>query len=250
MSDEWENKFHEYEEEVGSSSVSEKGFLTWLPATERTRGKQALQSALVQNILSSEDLRIKNYLKRPGVKSDVEITEQQLKTKLVEKLLVMDPSSGTGEDAQVLRDQEAANIIECLNLFSDGAFEPKEEASELTVQEKERARRLTYQASLAYVATLIRQLWFHTAKRAEGKTPMTDDMTEVQWGEVRQGVERLINHPAWTAPYEDDRMKRLKLALEKNQEVPKALEELGLDLSYLLLGRSSTTFKNVWKPSD
>lgn len=249
MSDEWENKFHEYEEHVGSTGVSEKGFLDWLPATERTRGKQALQAALVQNILASDDLRITNFVKRPGSpKADVEITEQQLKSKLIEKLLVMDASTGAGEDAQATRDQEATNIIACLNLFSDLAFEPKEDAVELTIQEKDRARRLTYQASLAYVATLIRQLWFHIAKRAETKSLMTDEMSETQWGEVRNGIELLVKHPAWASPYEDsDKMKRLKLALEKNQEVKESLEELGLDLSYLLLGPSATTYKKVWK---
>jgi hypothetical protein len=45
-------------------------------------------------------------------------------------------------------------------------------------------------------------------------------------------------------------MGALKQALEKNQEVPKVLEGLGLDLSYLLLGAKSTTYKNVWASDD
>jgi hypothetical protein len=194
-------------------------------------------------------LRITKFVKRAGApRADVEITEQQLKSKLIEKLLVMDPSTGTGEDAQALRDQEAANIVACLNLLSDMAFEPSDEATELTVQDKERARRLTYQASLAYVATLIRQLWFHIAKRAETKALMTDDLSEDQRAEVRLGIERLVKHPAWTCPFEDsDKMKRLKLALEKNQEVKESLEDVGLDLSYLLLGPAATTYHKVWK---
>ena len=62
MADEWENKFTEYEEAVGTSAVSEAGFLAWLPQTERARGKAALQSALVQNVPSLTDLRITSYV--------------------------------------------------------------------------------------------------------------------------------------------------------------------------------------------
>jgi hypothetical protein len=66
MADERENKFTEYEEAVGTAAVSEAGFLARLPQTERARGKAALQSALVQNVLSSTDLRITSHVKRPG----------------------------------------------------------------------------------------------------------------------------------------------------------------------------------------
>lgn len=250
MSDEWENKFHEYEDEVGSVAVSESGFLRWLGTTERTRGKQALQAALVQNTLSNEDLRITNYVKKPGSKAPVQITEQQLKSKLLEKLLILEACTETGEDAQTLRDREAANVVTCLNMFSDYAFEPSDDAKTLTPQEQERARRLTYQASLAYSSTLIRQLWFYVAKKAEPKAMMTHSLDDDQLNEVRIGIERLVSHPAWTAPFDtNEQMKKLKLALEKNQEVAKALEDLGLDLSYLLLG-TTPSHKKVWSSGD
>ena len=247
MSDEWENKFGEYENEVGSGEVSEKGFVAWLPATERARGKQALQSALVQNILTSGDLRIAKHVKKAGgAKLPVEITEQALKNKLIEKLLVMEARPEVGEEAQASRDLEAANIIACLNTLSDLAFEPKDDTVPLGPAELERARRMTYQPSLAYMATLIRQLWFHVAKKAEPKAQMTQTLTDVELAEVAEGIRRLVEHPAWTAPFaEGDRMKRFKSALERNQDLAGALEELGLDLSYLLIGTTST-FRAAW----
>ena len=61
-------------------SIIEAGFLAWLPQTERARGKAALQSALVQNVLSSTDLRITSYVKRPGTAAaPFSFTEQTLK---------------------------------------------------------------------------------------------------------------------------------------------------------------------------
>lgn len=248
MSDEWENKFHEYEEATGSTNVSEKGFLDWVPTTEKARAKQALQAALVQNILGSEDLRIVEHVKRAGgAVGKVVITEQQLKSKLIEKLIVLDPMAHTGESAQVNRDAEASNVVFCLNLLNDEAFMPVDDAPELTPLEVERARRMTYQASLAYIAALIRQLWFHTVNRAEPKNPMVDSLSEAEELKLREGLKRLVHHPAWTAPLdENDGLRRLKTALEKNQEVPNALEDLALDLSYLLLGPSTPAYGKAW----
>lgn len=249
MSDEWENKFHEYEEFVGAQHVSEAGFLAWLPATERARGKQAMQSALVQNILSQEDLRLTAHVSRSGTqKRPVAITEQQLKSKVIERLIVRDATSLVGEDAQAARDKEASNVLALLNGWNDLAFEPRDEATELTPQEVERARRMTYQASLAYVSGLLRQLWFHVAKRnPDPKALMTSDLDESML-EVNKGIARLVEHPAWTCPFdENDRMRKLKLALEKNQGVNEAMEALGLDLAYLLIGSQSASFKAAWK---
>ncbi len=248
MSDEWENKFHEYEEEVGSAVVSETGFLLWLGA-DKTRGKQALQSALVDSILSSPDLRMVKHVRRPGsAPPQVAVTEQILKTKVVEKLLHMDALSEKGELAQAARDQEAANVILCLNMLNDEAFEPVEEATELTPGEVERGRRMTYQASFAFTSGLLRSLWNYIVMKDPGtKAPMADVLTEEQLQKLRLGTKRLVAHPAWTADFNrDDKMKKLKVALEKNQEVPKALQDLGLTLSYLLLGDEDTTFKNHW----
>lgn len=248
MSDEWESKFQEYEAAVGSSQISEKGFLDWLPTSEKTRGKQALAAALVQTILSAEDLSIRKYVKKvSGATEPFEITEQALKARLIEAMLVREPQKLQGEAAQGIRDREAANIVMCLNLLSDMALDLQEGSSDRTPQELERGRRMTYQASLGYIASLVRHLWFHIAVRPEPKALMTDEFSDAQLLALRTGIERLVAHPAWTATWVDKpEMGELKIALEKNQEAPAKFEKLGLTLSYLLIGANEPTFKAHW----
>jgi hypothetical protein len=249
MSDEWQNKFSEYEESVGSSEVSEYDFIQWLPATERTRGKQALQAAVLQNLLSHPDLRIRNYVKHPGDDSPpFAFTEQTLKGKVLEKLVVRKPLKQKGEEGIELRAQETTNIITCLNTLTDLAFEPQGESSGLGPTELERARRMAYQSSLAYVSGLIRDLWGHVQVKA-GETMMAGELSDEQWKKINDGITRLVEHPVWTASFDRDAgMRQLKVALEKNQEVPAALEALGLDLAYLVLG-TNANYKKHWERS-
>lgn len=248
MSDEWQNKFREYEEAVGSADISEKGFIEWLPNTERTRGKQALSGALIQGILGDENLRIKKYVKKPsGPREAFDVTEQALKAKLIETLLVKDPQSGKGDSAQAARDREAANIVACLNLLSDLAFEVPEGMVERTPQESERARRMVYQASLSYIAKLTRELWFYTAKRSGDKNLMDDTFEDEQWTSLTTSFERLVQHPLWTAQWDEKpEMLKLRNGLEKNQAPKEYFEDLGLELSYLLVGPTDSRFRKHW----
>ncbi|WP_156298569.1 HNH endonuclease [Mycobacterium paragordonae] len=247
MSDEWRNKFAEYEAEVGAGEVSESGFLKWVAQSDRTRAKQALQSAWVQTVLASEDLRLLNHVKRAGMPApEVSLTEQALKSKVVEKLLHTEPLPlKGGEELQAVRDREVANIVLCLNMLTDLAFEPAADATELTEIEKERARRMTYQSSLAFIATLIRELWDHIVIKS--KQPMSHELDETQLQQLRDGIHRLVAHPVWTADFDRDaKMREVKVAFEKNQGVPQALEAVGLDLSYLVLGEKSGAYKAYW----
>ena len=247
MSDEWQNKFAGYEAEVGTGEVSEAGFLKWVGQSDRARAKQALRSAWVQSVLRSEDLRILNHVRRAGAPAPaVSITEQALKSKIIEKLLHMEPlSQKGGEDFQATRDREVANVVMCLNLLNDQAFEPQPDATELTEIEKERARRMTYQSALAYIATLIVALWEHIVLKSDN--PMSQTLDETQEQQLREGIHRLVAHPVWTADFNrDDKMREVKVALEKNQGVPQALEAVGLDLSYLVLGDKSSNYKTYW----
>ena len=252
MADEWENKFGEYEAAVGATEVSEDGFLKWLPQTERARGKAALQSALIQNVLSSRDLRITGYVKRAGGGSmPFSFTEQQLKAKVLERLLVKDPLTDKGEAAQTTRDAEAANIVEILNELNDMAFEPQDDNGGMGPKEIERARRMSYQSSLAYVSNLLRQMWNRVTMSANSKQPMSARLTDHQRAEVNAAIKLLVEHPVWTAEFDrDEKMAAVKVALEKNQEAGTAFEAVGFDLAYLVLGKDSTTFKAYWGQSQ
>lgn len=247
MADEWENKFGDYENQVGATEVSEDGFLKWLPQTERSRAKAALHSALIQSVLSSPDLRITAHVKRPGSPAmPFHITEQQLKTKVLEKLLAKDPQTAKGEAAQRTRDAESANIVAVLNMFNDLAFESADDDAAMTDVEVERARRMTYQSSLIWISGLIRRVWDHTALTS-AKQPMSALLNDKQWTEVASTCARLVKHPVWTAAFDrDDEMKAVKVALEKNQDFETAFQRVGFNFEYAILGKDSDSYKSYW----
>lgn len=248
MADEWENKFSEYESQVGAGEVSEQGFISWLPQTDRARAKSALHSALLQNVLSSPDLRIANHVKRAGDPArPFSFTEQQLKAKVLEKLLAKDPLAEKGDAAQTTRDAEAENIIKLLNLLNDCAFEPPEESAGMAALEVERARRMSYQSSLAYISGLIRQIWNRETYGESVKRPMSDELTAKQAESIETSIRNLVQHPVWTAEFDrDEKMSAVKVALEKNQEGASAFGAVGLDIAYMVLGKSAPTYVSYW----
>jgi hypothetical protein len=248
LSEEWEDKLAAYEKKVGEQHASEAGFIEWLPPDDRVRAKQAFRAALVQRLLGNPDLRLPSYTKGAGdEKSPVELTEQAIRSKVLEKLVYTDPMKEEGDTLSALRDHEASNIIKMLNHLTDSAFQPAVETGATDI-ELERAKRMSYQQSLAYAASLLKDLWQNVAMKSGGKFALSDELTEEQWQRILQGIDRLVAHPAWKAPYETEEMQALKVALEKNQQSQKAFEALALDLPYLILGDSYPSYKTVWGP--
>ena len=246
LSEEWEDKLAEYEKVVGEDKASEAGFIEWLPADDRLRAKQAFRAALVQRLLGNPELRLPTYAKgAKNEKSPVELTEQGIRSKVIEKLVLTDPLRDEGEALSALRDREAANIIRMLNHLTDQAFELPADATEVEI---ERAKRMSYQQSLAYCATLLKDLWQNVAmKGGSAKFALSDELSEEQWQRIAESIDRLVSHPAWTADFNStNRMKALKVSLEKNQQAQKAFEALGLDLPYLLIGDKYPVYKAVW----
>lgn len=248
MSEEWEDKIAAYQESVGDENASEAGFIKWLPADDRTRAKQAFRSALVQQLLRDPDLRIAYYAKGAQDKPVVELTEQSIRTKVLEKLIYTDPLPDTGEERAAIRDREAENIKRVLNHFIDTAFDPQGGGQPSDV-EKERARRISYQQSLAYCAGLIKDLWGNIAMKGSAtKFVMSDELSDDQWQRVLEGIDRLVGHPVWVESSLDDSedLKALKVSLEKNQQAQAAFETLALDLPYLLMGDKYPIYKKRW----
>lgn len=247
MSDEFENKFKEYEDAVGAHEVSEDGFVKWLPQQERSRAKQALQSALIQNVLTSPDLRLSRHVKKTGVPAGpFSFTEQQLKAKVLEKLLIKTPQEAKGEAAQRIRDAEAANIVRVLNVWNDLAFESADAGVPLTDVQIERARRMAYQASLSQITELIRKIWNREAF-GDLKRPMAETVSDDQFSKVEAGIRLIVDHPVWTAEFDrDQRMAAVKAALEKNQGESTAFEDVAFHLSYAVVGREDPSFKAYW----
>ncbi len=247
LSEEWEDKLAEYEHVVGEDKASEAGFIEWLPADDRQRAKSAFRAALVQRLLGNPDLRLPQFAKGGSSESPVALTETVIRSKVIEKLVHTDPLREQGEELSSLRDREAANIVRMLNHLTDLAFEITGEATD---GEIERARRMAYQQSLAYCATLLRDLWGNIAmKGGSAKFILADELTEEQWQRITEGIKRLVDHPVWFAPFDTEPLQTLKVSLEKNQQAQGAFEALALDLPYLLTGDKYPAFRKIWATS-
>lgn len=174
-------------------------------------------------------------------------TEQALKTKVIERLVAREAQTSKGVAAQESRDIEAMNVVALLNLLNDYAFEPTEDGVALTEVEVERARRMSYQGALSYVADLIRRMYERVVITATPKSPMSAELTESQSAELAVSVKRIVDHPVWTAEFDRDaKMRAVKTALEKNQEITDAFQGVGLDLSFLVMGKDATPYKTYW----
>ena len=250
MSDEWKAQWTRYEVTVGTEVASEQGFVRQLPEGERNRGKSALESAILQNVLGGDEdpplLRFLQFVEQPGqAKKPYFVKENQFRNKVLKKLLEVRPVDLEGEEAQAFRDREAANVRSCLNEWVDLAFEPQGDTDRpLTEVEEELARRMSYQASLEHVATLIRQMFCHVmVVERMGERAPTDD----EWRTIHGNIKKIVNHPVWKAPFaRDARMEAVQIALQKNQDRERAFNGVHLDLPYLILPKTPA-FKEYWE---
>ncbi|HMO53548.1 MAG TPA: hypothetical protein PJ994_03515, partial [Tepidiformaceae bacterium] len=124
MSEEWQAKMAEYEDAVSLEHASEKGFIDWLPSPERRRGKEALRAAIMDDVLSNADFAFKSLVKGQGDSGDLLITENVLKTKVLDRLLVLDPLERPAEEGRTLRAREATNVTRVLNSLVQKVFDP------------------------------------------------------------------------------------------------------------------------------
>lgn len=229
MSDEWDNKLSEYEHEVGSEEVSEAGFIAWLPQPERARGKQAFRAALLDDILADPELQYRPFATRTDGAKPL-IAEAAFKSKVLEKLLYLEPLKEAGEQRALLRAQEKSNVLRLLNLFDQYAmqFEGTEPPPHFDVKVK----RMSYQASLAYIFTILRQVVSHKL-RVTRERALLQAITEEQWGEIEESVLRFVNHPIWVTDLKASRVLRaVEDALLKNQNFEDAFAAVGLDAAY------------------
>ncbi len=246
LSEEWEDKLSIYEKAVGEANASEAGFIAWLPADDRPRAKTAFKAALVQGLLSNPDLRLVNYA--DGVRDDamVALTENAIRTKVLEQLIHTNPLDARGDDLTAIRTAEALNIVRLLNHLTDAAFEPSG-GNEPSDVESTRAKRMSYQAALAYCASLVRALWLNVAMQSAAGAPLADELSDDQWARVLFGLDKLVDHPVWTAEATSDEMQVVLISLEKNQNFKSSFEAVALDLPYLLTGDSYPKYREVWQ---
>jgi len=235
MSEEWRDLVDKYEEAVGTDEASEKGFISWIGAAERSRAKSAFEDALFQNILESEDLLFKKLvLQQGGKKRELSITEAAFRNKVLKRLLHIQPLEEKFEDSQGLRNRESETIVRLLNLLYNKAFEGQN-GPEFTEREKLRAKRLSYQSSLNFVSGMLRSVHGHRVAATEPREILEKAGGDDIWNKIDGDIDRLLNHPVWFAEYEkSDKMRAIDVALSKNQDAGRAFRGVELKLGYVI----------------
>ena len=230
LSDEWSQKLEVYEKEVGELEASEDGFVSWLPQAERARAKSAFKAALTQALISSPDLEFVGHVERTGASAKSgKISENVFKTKVLDVMLYQALLKEKGEQMADLRENEKKNIVRVLNAFSQVAFD-----NDGSPQADIRIKRIKYQASLEYVAKLLRGSFMHFVSPGDERAFLVATPTDEQWNRISDGVQRLVQHVAWTADFSLPKMRALETALTKNQGAESAFKETGLTLGYVV----------------
>lgn len=230
LSDEWSQKLEAYEREVGELEASEDGFIAWLPQAERARAKGAFKAALTQALISSPDLEFVGHVDRAGSAAQTDkISENAFKTKVLDVMLYQSLLKEKGERMSDLRENEKKNIVRMLNLFSQLALE-----SDGSPQADVRIKRVKYQASLEYIARLLRGAFMHFVSPGDERAFLAATPTDEQWNRISDSVRRLVQHTAWTADFSLPDMRALETALSKNQGAEAAFKAAGLTLGYVV----------------
>ncbi|MFZ7097084.1 HNH endonuclease [Luteimonas dalianensis] len=238
LADEWRGQFEEYEAEVGSERVSEKGFIDWLNPNDRRRGKQAFEEARIQRILDREEFALLRFIKRGGVTSpDGLIPEAAFKSKLLKELVSQKPLAVEGAEGELLRTREAENITKVLNHFATRVFEPNGEGVPLDEAQLETRRRFSYQASLRFVGEMLPKVIGNICHKEADTSLMEASFTEEQWSKVAQAIDTLVDHPVWHKDFKiGEKAKAVEEALLKNQGAKEALVAVGLSFGYIVGG--------------
>jgi hypothetical protein len=236
LADEWQERLEEYETLVGSENATELGFIQYLPQQERNRGKQAFESALVQDLLTNSDLQLSRYVHRAGTPKTKNslINEATFRNKVLTRLLHVAPLDAKGDTGTALRGRERDGICLVLNKLTELVFEP-DGGRELTEAETERRRRMLYQSSLAYISDLLRKLVAHALVVDKDRAFLEKPISGSSWEIVSAGIERLVSHPIWTCDFNlSKKCQAVTNALSKNQNAEKSFGEVGLKTGYLV----------------
>lgn len=238
LSEEWMTRLDEYRGTVGPEEASEAGFIAWLDTSERTRAKGAFEAALTRELIAAPDLALTKFVHRAGLPKSEEtlITETQFSNKVLKRLLHTSPLEETGERGEELRVRERENIIRVLNILDELVFEPEgANGGELSENQLERRRRMIYQGSLSYISDLLKALHRQLLALEPERAFLDKNPTEEHEGLIRQAIQRIVDHPIWTADFDlSSKTKAVRDALSKNQDVERAFSAVGLKLGYVV----------------
>lgn len=232
MAEEWQERVETYEGVVGTEGASEDGFIQWVEQDERRRAKAAFVDALYQSIIDDQNLEFIKLVTKSGQKpiSSISITEATFKNKVLKPMLHTNPLKESFSESQKSRSNERNLIIRVLNFFYQEAFD-----GELTEKDKIRAKRLSYQASLNYVSSLLRKLVGHILVVEPPREMLEKYPSDERMKALEDSVNRLLEHPVWTADLDgNEKVRSLGEALSKNQNADKSFSDLDLKLGYVI----------------
>lgn len=234
MSDEWQDRVSKYEEEVGTENASEDGFINWVDKDEKARAKSAFTDALFQSIIDSDNLEFKRAVLKPGQKpaDEFSMSETTFKNKVLKPLLHTTPLKETFLIGQKLRSRESEVVTKILNTFYQQLFKPNA-PDLLTPQDEVKKKRLAYQASLAYIMTLIRSVFGKKYMLPDGKEFVDKELDAEKIDFIEQTIKRILDHPIWTTRELTKKVQAFTTAMIKNHDAAKALSDLGLKTGYV-----------------
>lgn len=229
MGMEYADQLAEYIEKVREGEASEDGFLRWLPADTRKRGRQAFENACINAIWETEGLDLRDFVGdgRP-------IKEAAAKSKLLKPLVFTRPLQQAFEVSDVIRERESELVTKLLDDLVGAGFRATTDPPR--DDEEEKIRRRMYQSSLVYIAGLVRKVASHVLKIEEGECLGLKKPSRQQLKEISEAIKRIVAHPVWAHPYNTKRMQEVRDSLSKNQNADSAFKAVGLNIGYALAG--------------
>ena len=238
LADEWQGQLGEYESEVGAENMSEQGFIGWLKATDRRRGKHAFEEACLQQLLDREDFLLLHHVKHSSSDTGL-IPEATFKSKVLKELVHTRPLSTTGDEGQSRRAREADNIVQVMNYFCSRVFDPNGEGVPLSDDQQETRRRFAYQASLKFVGEMLPKVIGGICLKEPESVFLDAKFSDDQWAAIKAAIDRLADHPIWHKPFDiGNGARAVEQALLKNQGAKEALAAVGLTFGYIAGGEN------------
>jgi hypothetical protein len=218
---------------AAGGAATEKGFIDSVEVGIRDRVRAAFRLALANAVIQNPDLEFIENVVRAGERATAKITETVFKTKVIDVLLNRAPLEEPWSTSEVLRGHEQDSIIRALNRLNALAFQ--EPPGGFSALQTERRRRLMYQSSLAYVASLLRRTFGHVLAADEDRELLDKEPDAAQWATIDAALTRLVEHPIWTADFaKTPRLAGINTALTRNQEAGAGFRSVGLTTGYLV----------------
>lgn len=236
MSDEVRRKLEAYEDQVGSTEVSEEGFIQWLDTADRSRAKSGIEAAVIDGVIGDEELAFIKLIESKGTANtlnDFSIKEAAFQSNVLKTLLHTKPLSASfkGDGMKDARERERRNVLKILNLCYTKGFLvlPDRDAA----AEQRRIKKLVYQASLKQMCEIMLQIVASQLMVDKNLVLVEKALDETLTEKLSGAVEKFFAHPVWTSDLTTGaKAQAFQDALSKNQNIEEAFKAVSLTAAY------------------